>query len=227
MQDPKEPVAFHSLTQKTSIVRTGAHHERACPWQLVGFLSHFSHGFRRKFCSECAPRGPRRGCPAQCLEMFQAPFVLQQVMLFFLQSISPNEKWCNLALNFFSSMKDVERKQSCIGIHIALHTKGIDYVILHCQKKSLSTAVIPIMMLFAMFSKAPAKRCGRSFLRKLLAEKELTTPEVRREKWDLLNFSCQVKVRTTTWFPCKTCNHFYHSYHTIDYNIQYVNIYIQ
>ena len=38
-------------------------------------------------------------------------------------------------------------------------------------------------MLFAMFSKARAKRCGRSFLRKLLAEKELTTPEVRRVRF--------------------------------------------
>lgn len=52
-----------------------------------------------------------------------------------------------------------------------------------CQKKSLSTAVIPIILLFAMFSKARAKRCGRSFLRKLLAEKELTTPEVRRVRF--------------------------------------------
>lgn len=126
MPDPEEPSGFLLSDSKKTWQLWGLAHTTNVlvlgNWSIPRF--HFSGAASDGMFWECARRGPRRGCPAQCLET-EAPFVLQQVMRnFFLQSISPNEKWCNLALNIFFQiwkiLKDVERKQSCIRIQIAL-----------------------------------------------------------------------------------------------------------
>ena len=125
MPDPEEPSGFLLSDSKKNlaIVRTGAHHERACPWQLVDSSIPFLRGgFRRNFLGMFSR--PKTGLPSSVPWNWSAICPAAGDAHFFLQSISPNEKWCNLALNIFFQtwkiLKDVERKQSCIRIQIAL-----------------------------------------------------------------------------------------------------------
>lgn len=124
MQDPEEPVAFHSPT----------HFNHWHWWGLALFTNvlvlgnwsdssiHFSDGFRREFFGNVLLEAQDGAAQLSALKL-KRHLSCSRWWHFFLQSISQPKNGCNLALNFFFKHERFERKQSCIRIHIALHTK--------------------------------------------------------------------------------------------------------